>query len=45
MKNLEIKERFNEIKQDIENGKLYLEKYNKKIFQKFIKKKNQKIHT
>lgn len=27
MKNLEIKERFNKVKQDIENGKLYLEKY------------------
>ena len=42
MKNLEIKERFNKIKQDIENGKLYLEKYNKETFSEVYQKEKPK---
>lgn len=42
MKNLEIKERFNKIKQDIENGKLYLEKYNKENFSEIYQKEKPK---
>lgn len=42
MKNLEIKERFNKIKQDIENGKLYLEKYSKENFSEVYQKEKPK---
>ena len=42
MKNTEIKERFNEIKQDIENGKLYLEKYSKENFSEIYQKEKPK---
>lgn len=42
MKNLEIKERFNKIKQDIENGKFYLEKHSKENSSEIYQKEKPK---